>query len=563
MNKKIKDTDDSQALYFVPLGGSGEIGMNLNLYGYGASEEDQTWIIVDCGVTFGDLSTPGVDIIMPDPRFIEDRKHQLAGIVLTHAHEDHMGAVAHLWRRLRCPIYATPFTAWLMRDRLAEHGLLNEAELIEVGLHDRFNVGPFDIELVTLTHSIPEPNGLIIRTPAGLVLHTGDWKIDPDPLIGASTDIAKLEAAGEEGVMAMVCDSTNVFTKGESGSELGVRENLTKLVGQYSGRVAIAAFASNVARLETAIKAAEANGRRVCLVGRSMHRMTRAAKAVGMLADVQPFVEEEEAGFFPKDKILYLCTGSQGEPRAALSRIAEGAHRNVTLNDGDAVIFSSRIIPGNERGIFDLMNRLASRGIELITEKDEHIHVSGHPCRDELAQMYAWAKPHISIPVHGELRHLKEHAAFARELQVPHSLAPHNGAVIRITRDGAAIVDEAPSGRLHVDGNFLVDAEADSLKERRRLSISGHVTVAAIVSNGELVGAVDIRCMGIAETEAFDIEDFMDELADSAEEAFKRLGKRDKRDEAAVEEALRRAVRREANRIWGKKPHVEAIVLST
>jgi ribonuclease J len=563
MNKTTKPVDDSQALYFVPLGGSGEIGMNLNLYGYGASEEDQTWIIVDCGVTFGDLSTPGVDIIMPDPRFIEDRKHQLAGIVLTHAHEDHMGGVAHLWRRLRCPIYATPFTAWLMRDRLAEHGLLNEAELIEIGLHDRFDIGPFDIEMVTLTHSIPEPNGLIIRTPAGLVLHTGDWKIDPDPLIGASTDIAKLEAAGEEGVMAMVCDSTNVFTKGESGSELGVRENLTKLVGQYSGRVAIAAFASNVARLETAIKAAEANGRRVCLVGRSMHRMTRAAKAVGMLADVQPFVEEEEAGFFPKDKILYLCTGSQGEPRAALSRIAEGAHRNVTLNDGDAVIFSSRIIPGNERGIFDLMNRLASRGIELITEKDEHIHVSGHPCRDELAQMYAWAKPHISIPVHGELRHLKEHAAFARELQVPHSLAPHNGAVIRITRDGAAIVDEAPSGRLHVDGNFLVDAEADSLKERRRLSISGHVTVAAIVSNGELVGAVDIRCMGIAETEAFDIEDFMDELADSAEEAFKRLGKRDKRDEAAVEEALRRAVRREANRIWGKKPHVEAIVLST
>lgn len=554
--------DETEALYFVPLGGSGEIGMNLNLYGYGPSEEERTWIIVDCGVTFGDLTTPGVDIITPDPRFIEDRRHQLAGIVLTHAHEDHMGAVAHLWRRLRCPIYATPFTAWLMRDRLAEHGLLGEATLIEIGLHDRFEIGPFDLQLVTLTHSIPEPNGLIVRTPAGLVLHTGDWKIDPEPLIGASTDVAALEAAGEEGVMAMVCDSTNVFTEGVSGSEAGVRENLTRLVGEFDGKVAIAAFASNVARLETAIKAAEANGRRVCLVGRSMHRMTSAAKAVGLLADVQPFVEEEEAGYFPADKILYLCTGSQGEPRAALSRIAEGTHRNVTLGKGDAVIFSSRIIPGNERGIFDLMNKLAGQGVQIVTEKDEHIHVSGHPCRDELAQMYAWAKPNVAIPVHGELRHLKEHAAYARTLQVPHALAPFNGAVVRITKQGASIVDEAPAGRLHVDGNFIVAADAESIKERRRLAASGHVTVAAVVSGGDLVGDVDIRFMGVPESHEYDLDDFFDDLARAAEDAFKRLGKKDRRDEDAIEEALRRAVRREANRVWGKKPHVEAVVLS-
>mgnify|MGYP006278261835 FL=1 len=552
---------EREPLYFVPLGGSGEIGMNLNLYGYGP-EADRTWIIVDCGVTFGDLSTPGVDIITPDPRFIEERRHQLAAIVLTHAHEDHMGAVAHLWRTLGCPIYATPFTAWLMRDRLAEHGLLGEAPLHEIGLNSRFEIGPFDLQMVTLTHSIPEPNGLIVRTPVGTVLHTGDWKIDPEPLIGASTDVATLEEIGADGVLAMVCDSTNVFTEGESGSEAGVRENLTELVGRQAGKVAIAAFASNVARLETAIKAAEANGRRVCLVGRSMHRMTQAAKAVGLLQDVQEFVEEEEAGYFPPDKILYLCTGSQGEPRAALSRIAEGAHRNVTLGEGDAVIFSSRIIPGNERGIFDLMNKLAGRGVKIVTEKDMHIHVSGHPCRDELRQMYAWAKPKIAIPVHGELRHLQEHAAFAKSLQAPQALAPHNGAVIAITPEGARIVDEAPSGRLHVDGNFLVSAGAESLKERKRLSFAGHITVATVLAGGDVLGAIDVRAQGLPDGEDFYLDDFLDALAEAAEEGFKRMGRKERRDEAAVEEAIRRAVRREANRIWGKKPHVEAIVLS-
>ncbi len=548
-------------IYFLPLGGSNEIGMNLNLYGYGP-EEDRSWIIVDCGVTFGDLTTPGVDIITPDPRFIEERKHQLKGIVLTHAHEDHMGAVAHLWRRLECPIYATPFTAWLMRDRLAEHGLLGEAVMHEISLHHRFQLGPFDLQLVTLTHSIPEPNGLIIRTPTGAVLHTGDWKIDPDPLIGHTTDVAALEAVGEEGVLAMVCDSTNVFTEGESGSEAGVKDNLVQLVGEQKGKVAIAAFASNVARLDTAIRAAEANGRRVCLVGRSMHRMTQAAKAVGLLQDVQPFVEEEEAGYFPNDAILYLCTGSQGEPRAALSRIAEGTHRHVTLGQGDTVIFSSRIIPGNERGIFDLMNKLAGRGVELITEKDRHIHVSGHPCRDELRQMYSWAKPNVAIPVHGERRHLLEHAQFAKSLQVPHAVAPQNGSLIAITPDGATIIDETPAGRMYVDGNFLTEAEAESIKERRRLAFSGHIAVAAILEGGELISQIDVRAMGVPSTYEYDLDDFLDDLAEAAEEAFKRLGRRDRADESVVEEALRRAVRREAHRIWGKKPHVEAMVLT-
>ncbi|ABI65663.1 MAG: ribonuclease J [Maricaulis maris] len=553
----------TDSLYFLPLGGSDEIGMNLNLYGYGP-EGKQKWIIVDCGVTFGDLTTPGVDLIMPDPRFIEERRDDLIGMVLTHAHEDHMGAVAHLWRRLRCPIWATPFTAWLVRDRLREYGLLDEVELHEMALDCRFDLGPFNLQLVTLTHSIPEPNGIAIRTPAGMVLHTGDWKIDPAPMIGEATDIDALTAIGNEGVLAMVCDSTNVFSPGESGSEGDVREELIKVVGECkTGKVAIASFASNVARLQSSIEAAEANGRRVCLVGRSMHRMTAAAKAVGMLKHVKDFVSEEEASSFPASKILYLCTGSQGEPRAALSRIAAGNHRNVSLSRDDTVIFSSRVIPGNELGIFELQNQLAERGVHIITEKTRPIHVSGHPCRDELAQMYAWAKPSVAIPVHGERRHLLEHADFARELQVPHSVSVRNGDMVQIRSDGtASIVDEAPASRLHVDGNFIVDADAASMRERRKLAHAGQVTLSMAVSEkGEIVSGPEVRLQGVPEDDNMSLDDFADAMADEAERAFDRLSKRDRRDVERAEEEVRRAVRREANRIWGKKPWVEIMML--
>lgn len=553
---------NDNGLYFLPLGGSGEIGMNLNLYGYGP-EENRKWIMVDCGVTFGDLTTPGVDIIMPDPDFIEERAHDLLAIILTHAHEDHMGAVAHLWERFRCPIYATPFTAWLMVDRLKEKGLHKQAIVNVVPLDGHINLDPFDISFVTLTHSIPEPNGLAIRTPEGLILHTGDWKIDPDPQIGEATDINALTALGEEGVLAMVCDSTNVFTAGASGSESGVRENLIELVGELKGRVAIASFASNVARMESAIVAAEANDRRVCLAGRSMHRMAAAAKAVGILKHAKPFIDEDDAAQFPAEKILYLCTGSQGEPRAALSRVARGDHRSINLTTGDTVIFSSRVIPGNEAGIFELQNQLAERGVDIITERDRHVHVSGHPCRDELRQMYAWVKPRIAIPVHGERRHLVEHAEFAKSLQVPHALPGRNGDMIRITKDGAHVVDEVKSGRLYVDGNLLTEAENPAIRERRSMAYAGHITVAMVIDGqGALISGPDVRALGLPETRERSEEQWLDLIGETAESAFDRMKRRDRCDEAEVEEMVRRGVRRELSHLWGKKPQVDIMVLT-
>ena len=548
-------------LVFLPLGGSNEIGMNFNCYGFGPPD-DRKWLIVDLGVTFGDTSTPGVEIILPDPSFIETYADDIVGIVLTHAHEDHIGAIGWLWPRLKAPLYATPFTAFLIREKLRQAGL-EDVPLTEIPLSGTFKLGPFEISLITLTHSIPEPNGMAIRTPLGTILHTGDWKIDPDPLLGSKTDIGAIRRLGEEGVLAMVCDSTNVFVDGEAGSEAEVRIALNKLIGQLSGKVAVACFASNVARMDTAIRAAEANDRRVCLVGRSMHRMAAAAQSVGLMKDVQPFVEEKDAGHFPDDKILYLCTGSQGEPRAALGRISEGAHPHVSLGQGDHVIFSSRVIPGNEIGIRNMQNRLADRGVRLHTDQEHPgIHVSGHPCRDELKQMYQWARPQIAIPTHGERRHLLEHVALAKDLQVPQAVAARNGDMIRLAPGRAEVIDEVPSGRLFVDAGMITPENGQALRERRHAAHNGvlHVSL-AIDGKGRVVAGPELKPLGLPGDPTDPLEDILDELAEVADEALDKLGRNGREDDEAVRTAVCRAVKKASQRIWDRRPIVEATIL--
>ncbi len=414
---------------FVALGGANEIGMNLSLYGCAGD-----WLILDCGVTFGDNSQPGLDVVMPDPAFIAERRDRLLGIVATHAHEDHIGAIPYLWPQLRCPVWATPFTASLLHAKLVEVGLADKVKINVVPMSGRFTIGPFDLELVTLTHSIPEPNAVVLRTAAGTVLHTGDWKLDPDPLIGEPADEVALRRLGDEGVLAMICDSTNALRPGSSGSEADLRRSLTELVGRYDARVAVACFASNVARLETIAHAAAAHGREVALVGRSLWRMDKAARENGYLADLPSFLTEDEAAYIPRDRIVMICTGSQGEPRSALARIARDDHPSVELEPGDVVIFSSRIIPGNEKSIGRLQNALARLGIEIVTELDHFVHVSGHPARDELVRMYQMIRPQIAIPVHGEARHLIAHAHLAGECQVPQPLIVENGDMVRLGR---------------------------------------------------------------------------------------------------------------------------------
>jgi ribonuclease J len=556
---KLKHDDE---LVFLPLGGSNEIGMNFNLYGFGPPH-DRKWIVVDLGVTFGDQTTPGVELILPDPEFIVAHAKNIIGIVLTHAHEDHIGAVAWLWPQIKAPLYATPFTAYLLKEKLREKDLANEAEITIVPLGGKIDLGPFQVELITLTHSIPEPNGLAIRTPLGTILHTGDWKIDPDPLLGGVTDDDAIRRLGDEGVLAMVCDSTNVFVDGHAGSEADVRTALTSLIGGLKGKVAVACFASNVARMDSVIRAAEAAGRRVCLVGRSMHRMAAAAKSVGLMADIQEFVTDSQAGYFPEDKILYLCTGSQGESRAALFRIAEGTHQHVNLGAGASCIFSSRVIPGNEVPIRNLQNRLADRGVRLYTERDHPgIHVSGHPCRDELAQMYSWARPEIAVPTHGERRHLLEHAAFARDLQVPQTVSPRNGDMVRLAPGRAEIIDEVPAGRIYVDAGVMTPENGDALRERRHAAFNGMLTVAVVLDRkGKIASGPQVRALGLPADDDYPMDEVLDDLAEEAEKALGRLSGDDRELDETVEATMSRAVKKAGYRIWGRRPVVETTVL--
>jgi len=537
-------------LVFLPLGGSGEIGMNLNLYGFGPPER-RKWIMVDLGITFGDEMIPGVDIVMPDIRFIAERRKDLLGIVLTHAHEDHIGAVPHLWPLLRCPMYATPFTAHLIRAKLDEADI--NAKVTEIPLNGSFDLGPFSIELITLTHSIPEPNAVAIRTPLGTILNTGDWKIDPAPMVGEVTDEAALRRLGDEGVLAMTCDSTNVFVPGRAGSEGEVRGSLAKLIKSRQGRrIAVTAFASNVARLETVALAAYDAGRSVALVGRSMRRMVAAAQATGYLTELPPFVNEEQAGMLPPENAVYLCTGSQGEQGSALARIAVGEHRSAPLESGDVVIFSSRVIPGNEKKVGAMQNALAARGVEIVTDQDHLVHVSGHPCRDELADMYRWVRPKVAIPVHGELRHMMEHKRFALSLQVPEAIVAPNGSMLKLAPGPAAIIDEAPSGRVHMDGKVPV-AEGDGLaRARRSLGYAGFAGVTVIIDKkGRPVTSPSVQTEGIPETVVAALREAADHAARSA-----RLD-----DEEEAAERIRRAVRREAQVSWGKRPVVRVDIV--
>ena len=499
-------------LLFCPLGGSGEIGMNMNLYAYG-TEENQKWIIVDMGVTFADDTVPGVDLIYPDAGFIIEKKDDLLGIVLTHAHEDHIGSISHIWPKLKCKIYATPFTAVLIQEKFKEKKIDITNYLKIVDLNSRIKLGPFEIDFVTLTHSILEPNGLSITTPEGVVLHTGDWKVDPNPLIGNKVDEKKLKSIGEKGVIAMICDSTNVFSPGRAGSENDVRESLLKIISNQKKRVLVTSFASNVARMESIFYIAKQTKRNISLIGRSMHRIYKAARQCGYLKNLIEPVDPRDARKISRDRIILLCTGSQGEPMGALNRISNDVHPDVNIESGDTVIFSSKIIPGNEKKLYALQNSIVKRDIEVITEENAFVHVSGHANREDLKDMYQWVKPKCVIPVHGEHRHMKEHINFSKEMQIPFNLKVENGNIIKISKNQKPeIIDQAPTGKVYLDGNVAVSLDSSSIKERKNISVNGLLEITLIItSNGKMKKPV-VSFRGIPEEEVsetfkFDLED--------------------------------------------------------
>ncbi len=525
-----------KGLWFVPLGGSGEIGMNLNLYAC-----DGQWMMVDLGVTFGDDTVPGVDVVMADPSFIVERREKLAGLIVTHAHEDHVGAVAYLWPQLRCPVYATPFAAAFLEFKLKELGLENEVPVTVVPLGGRAEIGPFKVDFITLTHSIPEPNALVIRTKYGTIFHTGDWKFDPAPLIGEATDFAALNAVGDEGVLALIGDSTNVFSEGEAGSEGEVRESLISLFARYTGRIAVGCFASNLARLESICRAASANGREVALVGQSLWRIAETARRTGYLADDLRFLEAEDAAFLPRDKVLYICTGSQGEGRAALMRIASGQHQDVSLEAGDVVVFSSRVIPGNEKAIAKVQNALAKLDVEIVTTRDHFIHVSGHPARGELRRMYQMIRPKIAIPVHGEAMHMRAHAALAKECQVPQTVLVENGSAVRFDKDRAEVAGTVWSGRLTWEDGMVQPLNSTTLRDRKRMVYEGAAVATVVLDeDGEVVEDTDVAVLGITDPFEDEEDGWLEELS----KALSRLPRKSRRDDEVVAETVRAAVRR-------------------
>ena len=541
-------------LTFAPLGGVGEIGMNLSIYGLG-NRHQRSWLAVDLGVSFGDEEhLPGIDLIMPDISFLEKERNNLVGLVLTHAHEDHFGAIIDLWPRLKCPVYATKFSAALFEAKCEAERNPPKIPVTVVPSGGRIDVGPFNVEFIPVAHSIPESHALAIHTGVGTVLHTGDWKIDPTPLVGPPTDERRLRELGEAGVLALIGDSTNAVRDGRSPSETEVAKTIAALVKGASGRVAVTTFASNVARVKAVAAAAKAADREVVVVGRAMERVVQVARETGYLEGVQSFRGPDLYGHFPPDKVLALCTGSQGEPRAALARIANDDHPQVTLNKGDCVIFSSRTIPGNEKAVGAIVNGLVAQGVEVITDRTHLVHVSGHPRRDELRDIIAWTRPQILIPVHGEALHLSEHARLARAAGVPRVLVCRNGDLVKLGPGDPGIIEELPAGRLYKDGTILEDSKSRAVIERRRMGFAGCVFVAiAMTEQGELADDPEVDLVGIPEKNK--LGDELDEIVfDVVVSTVEGLPRARRRDPDGVAESVRRAVRSVVNEQWGKKP---------
>ena len=551
--------DDSEFV-FAPLGGLGEIGMNCALYGYGPVRT-RKWLMVDLGLAFAGEDLPGVDLIMPDLAFIEKVKKDLVGLVITHAHEDHIGALAELWPRLGVPVYMTRFAAGLAEARrLGEPGA-PKIPIKIVAQDGRIDIGPFDVEFIPVAHSIPESCALAIRTPAGLVVHSGDWKIDATPLVGRLTDEARLKALGEEGVLALVCDSTNVLREGESPSEADVAKSLTELVSNAKGRVIVTTFASNVARLRVAAEAGLANGRQIVVMGRAMERVIAVARECGYLDGLPPFLSPDPFERMPRDKVLALATGSQGEPRAALARIAEDEHPIASLAAGDTVVFSSRTIPGNEKAVGRIINGLVTQGVEVVTDRTRLVHVSGHPRRAELAKMYAWLRPRIAIPAHGEPVHLSEHVDFARALGVREVVRAFNGDVVKLVAGDAGVIGQIDHGRRYKDGEILLPAGDECVVERRKLSFAGVVSIAlALTPKGEMSGDPDVMIAGLPQRTREGAA--IDALIDAAIfETFESLPRGKRKDADFVSGAIERGVRNSVNSVWGKKPTVHVLVV--
>ncbi|MFT6659824.1 ribonuclease J [Maritalea sp.] len=550
----------SDQLVFVPLGGVGEIGMNFGLYGYGAPQ-GRKWLIVDCGLTFAKPDLPGIDLVMPDIRFLEDEVENIQGLVLTHAHEDHYGALLDLWPYLECPVFATPFAKAMTDSKAKSNNFTETVPITVVKAGEKFKAGPFSLELINVSHSIPESCSLYIETDAGRVLHTGDWKIDPSPVGNDKTNEARFKEIGDDPrPLAVVGDSTNATREGSSPGEGEVAQTLAELIAAAPKRVAVTIFASNVGRMISIARAAQKAGRHVVAAGRSVHRVSEIARDLGLMGDLEPFLDQDAFGYLPRDKVVLICTGSQGESRAAMARIARNDHPVITLSKGDRVIFSSKAIPGNERDVGDIQNMLINQGVEIITDRDALIHVSGHPRRDELRQLYDWLKPNTLVPAHGEALHLDAHLKLGEELGIKNCLSVRNGDLAQLYPVASVNKGEIPSGRVYLDGEILCQPEESGVRERRRLAFGGCVNVSLCInSKGQVVNAPEFELVGLPALVDED-GDFSEVVEMAIEATLKSMPAKKRADKKVISEALRRSVRSEINQLWGKKPHVKVFV---